>query len=81
MKMGLTFSLRARPRLTQAMECKVCRTYMDLEDDSLVQMKLFGSAKYAICSGCGTEVDQGLMKDRNYQTRWIKRFRKNRLTR
>lgn len=76
MKMGLTFSLAARPRQTLALKCKVCHTYMDPSDDSLVLAKLFGNVKYAICAGCGTEVDKGTMSDRNYRARWTRRVLK-----
>jgi hypothetical protein len=74
--LGLTFKLAAHPQQTLALECSVCRSYMDSEDKSTLVAKLFGAKPFSICSGCGTEVDEGTMKDRNYRSRWLRKLKR-----
>lgn len=74
--LGLTFKLAAHPRQILALECTVCHTYMDVEDKSQLIAALFGAKVFSICSGCGTEVDKGIMMDSGYRLRWLRRLRK-----
>lgn len=74
--LGMTFKLAQQHRLLTAMECPVCRTYMDLADQTAVQAKLFGVVKYGTCCNCGTEIPYPLSTCRNYRRRWRRRHRK-----
>jgi hypothetical protein len=68
----LTISLMHHPRMTLIMECSICKQPVDDEDQTAVQVRLFGAKQYSICIGCGQEVAN---PDRPYKTRWGVRYR------
>lgn len=71
--------LITHPSLSLELQCSVCRNYIDSlgVDDTQVQAKLFGAAKYAVCSCCGQEIKAPW--DRNYKARWQRYAKAHRL--
>lgn len=68
--------LRQELRIEQIMICPVCKQRLDDEKmrDILVEARLFGTVRYAICAHCLQEVKKPWSKD--YKNRWDKETRK-----
>ncbi len=69
----LSLRLAACPTQTILLVCEVCRQPIDGSDQTAVHVRLFGKVDYAVCCGCGQEVDA--RADRGYRLRYGRRWR------
>ena len=66
--------LQYQMKMTLALQCEVCKNYIDPDDKTEVLVKLFGARQYGVCIGCNQEV-AGPPWDQGYKTRWGRIFR------